>query len=47
MTTLHRAQKFGDTGSYKIFYFLYNPSVPEFFAILAKTYCPIFGDAMN
>ena len=29
--TLRRAQKFGDTGPYKNFDFLYNPLVPEFF----------------
>ena len=29
--TLLRAQKFGDTGPYKNFDFLYNPLVPEFF----------------
>ena len=31
--TLRRAQKFGDTGPYKNFDFLYNPLVPECFAI--------------
>ena len=45
--TLRRAQKFGDTGPYKNFDFLYNPLVPEFFAILAKIYCPTFGDARH
>ena len=29
--TLRRAQKFGDTGAYKNYDFLYNPLVPEFF----------------
>ena len=29
--TLRRAQKFGDTGPYKNYDFLYNPLVPEFF----------------
>ena len=29
--TLCRAQKFGDTGPYKNFDFLYNPLVPDFF----------------
>ena len=29
--TQRRAQKFGDTGPYKNFEFLYNPLVPEFF----------------
>ena len=45
--TLRRAHKFGDTGPYKNFDFLYNPLVPEFFAILAKIYCPTFGDARH
>ena len=31
-TTLRRAQKFGDTGPYKNFHFLFNLFVPEFFS---------------
>ena len=34
-------------GTLKNFDFLCNPLVPEFFAILAKIYCPIFGDAIG
>ena len=37
--TLRRAQKFEDTGPYENFDFLYNPLVPNFFAISAKIYC--------
>ena len=31
LITLRRAQKFGDTGPYKNFDFLFNPLKPEFF----------------
>ena len=44
--TLRRAQKFGDTGPYKNFDFLYNPFCPRFFAILAKIECSHCGSAV-
>ena len=34
--TLRRAQKFGDSGPYKNFDFLYNPLMTKVFAISAK-----------
>ena len=41
--TLRRAQKFGDTGPYKNFDFLFNPFLPNFFAISAKIECSTCG----
>ena len=32
---LHQAQKFGDTGPYKNFHFLFNPLTVEFFFYLS------------
>ena len=45
--TLHWAQKFGDTGPYKNFYFLYNPLLHELFRNFSWNHMLPIGNICN
>ena len=44
--TLRRAQKFGDSGPYKNFDFLYNPYLHDFFRNFSQNQASLKWDAM-
>ena len=44
--TASRSEERSSTVTFRVSFDL-NPLVPEFFAILAKIYCPTFGDAIG
>ena len=45
--TLRRAQKFGDTGPYKNFDFLFNPLLHDFFRNFSRNLASFKKDAMR